>query len=166
METVLTAINVRRTKRISNTNPHCLRIASTHSLQCFVSLLSSGSVFNYDCYGCLETTGCYYCAGDGTCSNSPSYIYTGRTQSCQEPVDYIVGGEVCSLTPDTNVFSDPLYDGQKWVYDMINVVPVWEKGYFGADVRVRVNDDGVENTHPGEYLLDKAPCNDTIDGAH
>ena len=31
---------------------------------------------------------------------------------------------------------------------MINVVPVWEKGYFGNGVRVRVNDHGIESNHP------------------
>lgn len=70
-------------------------------------------------------------------------------QSCTEPVDYLVDGEVCSLSPEANAFSDPLYDGQKWVYDMINIVPVWDKGYFGRGVRVRVNDDGIESTHLG-----------------
>ncbi|KAG7367189.1 subtilase family protease [Nitzschia inconspicua] len=106
------------------------------------------SQFNADCKGCLEAKGCFYCPGDGTCNNAPTYIFEGAIQSCLEPVDYLVGGAICSLSPDDNFFNDPLYDGQRWVYDMINIVPVWEKGYSGKGVRVRVNDDGVENTHP------------------
>lgn len=68
-------------------------------------------------------------------------------------MDYIVDGEICSLAPEDNFFDDPLYDGQRWVYDMINIVSVWERGYFGNGVRVRVNDDGVESTHLGTF-----PC--------
>jgi hypothetical protein len=109
--------------------------------------------FNADCKGCLEAKGCYYCPGDGTCNNSPIYIFEGGIQSCLEQVDYITDGESCSLTPEQNFFDDPLYDGQRWVYDMINIVPVWERGYFGSGVRVRVNDDGVESTHPGTFAF-------------
>eukprot|EP00934_Nitzschia_sp_Nitz4_P002403 Nitzschia sp. Nitz4//scaffold272_size25479//3836//8863//NITZ4_008307-RA/size25479-processed-gene-0.9-mRNA-1//-1//CDS//3329545219//2398//frame0 len=54
-----------------------------------------------------------------------------------------------TCSPSGNTFSDPLYSGQSWVYDMINVQSVWEdKGYYGNGVRVRVNDNGVESTHP------------------
>jgi subtilisin family serine protease len=41
-----------------------------------------------------------------------------------------------------------MYSGQKWVFDMIRVVPVWEMGYFGTGVRVRINDGGVVADHP------------------
>jgi hypothetical protein len=139
----LTAINVRNVDA-SNTSWIYPVLPGSHIFFCI-----SGTQFNYDCYACLAATGCYYCAGDGTCSNSHSYIYTGMTQSCTEPVDYLVDGETCSLTQEANTFSDPLYDGQKWVYDMIKVVPVWEKGYFGNGVRVRINDDGIESSHLG-----------------
>lgn len=111
------------------------------------------SQFNADCQGCLAAKGCFYCPGDGTCSNAPTYIFEGAIQSCVEPVDYLVDGDTCSLDPDNNFFNDPLYDGQRWVYDMINIVPVWEKGYFGDGVRVRVNDDGVKSTHVGTLIL-------------
>merc|ERR1740130_2098924 len=26
--------------------------------------------FDFDCYGCLDAKGCYYCEGDATCQNS------------------------------------------------------------------------------------------------
>jgi subtilisin family serine protease len=50
-----------------------------------------------------------------------------------------------------NVSSDPLYNAQEWVYDMINVVPVWQSGIFGTGVHVRVNDEGVDFDH-SEFL--------------
>ena len=40
--------------------------------------------------------------------------------------------------------SDPLYQAQQWVYDMVGVLPVWERNVFGAGVRVRINDNGVD----------------------
>ena len=46
--------------------------------------------------------------------------------------------------PSDNFFSDPLYTSNEWVFDMINVEPVWERGIFGNGVRVRINDQGEE----------------------
>jgi Subtilase family/Proprotein convertase P-domain/Plexin repeat len=43
-----------------------------------------------------------------------------------------------------NFFGDPYYAQQRWVFDMIQLGPVWEQGIFGNGVRVRVNDDGVD----------------------
>ncbi|KAL3929269.1 MAG: hypothetical protein SGBAC_012287 [Bacillariaceae sp.] len=48
---------------------------------------------------------------------------------------------------ENNVFSDPEMGVQRWVFDMINVWPVWEQGIFGAGVRVRINDQGVDSHH-------------------
>ena len=45
------------------------------------------------------------------------------------------------------LLSDPLYSAQAWVYDMINVVPVWEQGILGTGVRVRINANRVDTTH-------------------
>jgi subtilisin family serine protease len=70
-------------------------------------------------------------------------------------------------------FSDPLYSAQEWVYDLINIVPVWEKGYFGNGIRVRINDDGMDTGHAefaGRYDRN-ASCEidgptETTDAAH
>mmetsp|Transcript_16893 Transcript_16893/g.40889 ORF Transcript_16893/g.40889 Transcript_16893/m.40889 type:complete len:1111 (+) Transcript_16893:137-3469(+) len=43
-----------------------------------------------------------------------------------------------------NFFDDEYYGYQQWVFEMINVGPVWAQGIFGDGVRVRVNDDGVD----------------------
>jgi subtilisin family serine protease len=45
------------------------------------------------------------------------------------------------------IISDPLYSGNAWVYEMVNIVPVWKQGIYGAGIRVRVNDDGVAGNH-------------------
>jgi hypothetical protein len=59
-----------------------------------------------------------------------------------------------------NFFHDPLYDGQKWVFDMIHVLPVWQQGIFGSSIRVRVNDNGVDDSHDefGERFEEFASC--------
>lgn len=41
-------------------------------------------------------------------------------------------------------FYDQYYNQQQWVFEMINLGPVWEQGLFGDGVRVRVNDDGMD----------------------
>ena len=33
-------------------------------------------------------------------------------------------------------FDDPEYEHQRWVFDMINVAPVWEQNIFGRGIRV------------------------------
>lgn len=100
--------------------------------------------FAYDCNGCLEN-GCYWCPGDAACYNSAYYTVSNIFSHCSKPSDYVQD----SCTASGNVFSDPLYSGQAWVYDMINVQPVWEeKKLFGTGIRVRVNDNGVEADHP------------------
>ena len=44
--------------------------------------------------------------------------------------------------------SDPDYSAQEWVFQLVNLLPVWKMGYFGKGIRVRVNDDGVNASHP------------------
>ena len=46
-----------------------------------------------------------------------------------------------------DVFNDPEMGVQRWVFDMINVWPVWEQGIFGTGIRVRINDEGVDSQH-------------------
>lgn len=43
-----------------------------------------------------------------------------------------------------NFFGDVDYSRQQWVFEMIQLGPVWEQGIFGNNVRVRINDDGVD----------------------
>ena len=32
---------------------------------------------------------------------------------------------------------------QDWIFQMINIYPVWERGIFGKGIRIRVNDEGM-----------------------
>jgi hypothetical protein len=89
-------------------------------------------------------------------------MFTGITQSCTSPTDYLEGGTgITECGSPDNFFDDPLYEAQSWVYRMINLEAVWSKGYFGENIRVRVNDDGVDflnnKEFEGRYNLD-ASC--------
>jgi subtilisin family serine protease len=42
---------------------------------------------------------------------------------------------------------EPLAGNNNWAYEMINVYPVWNDGYTGEGIKIRVNDDGVEVDH-------------------
>ena len=48
---------------------------------------------------------------------------------------------------DVPFFTDPYYEEERWVLDMIHILPVWQKGYFGSGIRVRINDNGVDRDH-------------------
>jgi hypothetical protein len=104
--------------------------------------------FDHDCFGCIENEDCFWCPGDALCSSSTTFVDTvnifEREHSCKTPEDYTT--ETC--TDPGNFFSDPLYSSQEWVFEMIKVREVWEKGYTGKGIRVRVNDEGIESTHP------------------
>jgi subtilisin family serine protease len=70
----------------------------------------------------------------------------------------------------STVYSDPLYQANAWIWDMIDVLPVWQQGIRGKGIRVRINDDGVDITHPefqGRYDA-AASCDNILptDSAH
>ena len=46
-----------------------------------------------------------------------------------------------------------MYEAQSWIYNLINVVPVWEQGYTGSGVQVAINDDGIDLTMAGAVTL-------------
>ena len=83
------------------------------------------------------------------------------------------GPEDCdsSAAASTNVYSDPLYDSMTWQYQLINIEAVWRQNITGAGVHVRVNDDGVDATHPefaGKFDIEHScanylPGNSTLD---
>jgi Subtilase family len=114
----------------------------------------------YDCPTCLAAQG-YWCPGDAICRGHPvddSYLadqQQGEEEttrmliltSCPNASDWKQSS--CNVPiHDDNVYTDPLYDSMKWMYDMINVESVWRLGITGAGVHVRINDeDGVDATH-------------------
>jgi hypothetical protein len=115
----------------------------------FLEQCSNGDCFDcdpcrnnqFDLRACIAN-GCFWCPGDGSCAGSDQYpSILGLDQSpCFDPSDY----QSTTQRNPQNFFPDPLYDAQKWVYDMIRVVPVWEAGIFGTGVNVRINDLGID----------------------
>jgi len=107
-----------------------------------------GQAFNFDCAGCVEA-GYYWCPGDAVCQSESrgSQFWSfgpGLQPACPASSDWKT---TCDADPD-NVFTDPLYDAMKWQFEMINIEEVWQQGITGAGIHVRVNDDGVDSTHP------------------
>jgi len=71
-----------------------------------------------------------------------------KVSSCIAADDWLTGDSAaCAASTTDNLFNDPNYSAQKWVYDLMNVEPVWRQGITGKGVMVRVNDpDGVDPT--------------------
>jgi hypothetical protein len=61
-------------------------------------------------------------------------------------------------------FSDPYYEQESWVFHMINIQPVWVRGIYGTGVHIRINDEGVDFSHPefaGRVDIDNS-CDDYL----
>jgi hypothetical protein len=149
-------------------------VASIHSAM-FVSsrpLLNQQSCHMLmDCNSCVETShrSCSWCPHNGNCVNTTkskneqtSNIFDScpgnpinecsSSSSSSSSNSAIFSDGVQTLeSPDNdsldNFFGDVNYAQQQWVFDMINLGPVWEQGIFGTGVRVRVNDDGVDGNN-------------------
>jgi subtilisin family serine protease len=95
----------------------------------------------------MNAKGCYYCPGDGTCENSPEYSSTNKIAVCQNLNDYIslnTADTLDACIADDAFTKDPTYGGSQWVFEMTNVIDVWETyGLTGKGVTIRINDDGV-----------------------
>lgn len=98
-------------------------------------------IYDLDLRACIAN-GCLCYPGDASCAESDQHpILLGLNEHpCFDPSEY----QSSIASNFQNFFQDPLYDAQKWVYDMIRVVPVWKAGIFGAGVKVRVNDLGID----------------------
>jgi subtilisin family serine protease len=104
--------------------------------------------YDLDCSACL-VDGCVYCPKDGLCVSGmiPQDYFApsnAKVPACSSQ-DY--QSESCVADAD-NVFNDPFYTEQSWVYDLIDVEPVWRRGITGEGVHIRINDDGVNGNHP------------------
>jgi len=116
-------------------------------------------VFNYDCASCVEA-GCNWCPGDATCLSTkldaPFWkLNSHKTTSCGTASDWV---NTCDPIREENVFNDPLYDAMSWIYQQIDIEPVWRNDFTGLGVHIRINDDGVDGDH-----LELA---DNFDGAY
>ena len=96
--------------------------------------------FNTDCFDCdpcqeysftscqdCTANGCVWCGMDAICvgaavliqlSSSSFFQFTCTVEDFTNNCDSI----------SSNVFPDPLYDAQSWIYDQINVEEVWKSG--------------------------------------
>ena len=74
------------------------------------------------CDACT-TAGCRWCAADAVCFPALALQLSGVELTCTRD-DFV---DVCSANDDY-FYSDPLYGAMNWVYEMINVKPVWEQG--------------------------------------
>lgn len=129
--------------------------------------------FHANCEVCLLHH-CHWCPGDATCYNSNHYRPIHQYTSCPQPEDFwqdtttndnnnnnrrAVVETMCQAASSTTTTTtssntntplptkDPLYPAQSWVLDQIEVRQVWEMGYTGQGVHVRINDGGVEASH-------------------
>lgn len=106
--------------------------------------------FNTDCFDCdpchdNDFTTCEQCTADGNCNwcslegtcfakdktwtagarirlNGDMFVLTCQAQ------DYAFAANECAALEATNVFADPLYDANQWIFDLIDVEPVWRQG--------------------------------------
>ena len=72
---------------------------------------------------------------------------------------------MCSGIPSNPIGSDPMYGAQSWVFDLINVRPVWQEGFTGRGVQIVVNDDGVDLTLPDFGALPDGSAKFDISGS-
>lgn len=96
----------------------------------------------YDFTSCEECTSasgglnCNWCGKDGSCFSSDKSLLAN---SYSRPLDVFVltceqedwafaEFQCASIAPNNNVYSDPLYTSNQWVFDLIDVEPVWRSG--------------------------------------
>ena len=90
---------------------------------------------SFDCDPCMKYKfdGCEVCTsapeGCGWCDSDAICISFGTpllapfiSEGCAAIID------TCDSLSDSNYFSDPLYGAANWIFDMINVKPVWDSG--------------------------------------
>merc|ERR1719424_2247258 len=55
-----------------------------------------------------------------------------------------------------------MYGGLNWIFEKIKVKPVWERGIYGNGIHVRINDEGIELSHP--EFIGRVDLNASCDG--
>jgi len=82
------------------------------------------------CEACIGAGGAW-CGKDTRCSDPLLAIfageYNGEMHTCTQE-DYAYTTEDCARVNSGNLYPDPLYSGLSWVYELINVEPVWRNG--------------------------------------
>ena len=107
------------------------------------------------CDTCTENPGCYWCPTDALCYAHPYTEYPSpllvASGSCSTS-DWVTTCDTSSSSSSSQLldvpFSDPLYQANSWAFDLIDVASVWEQGITGSGVTIRINDKGVDASHP------------------
>ncbi len=99
-------------------------------------------VFDADCNSCIDR-GFFFCSGDATCRSRKDGFDSPCIDVCRVPEDFI-SKDFGLCIPEEAVTKDPLYMANKWMYEMINVLDVWEEGFTGKGVSIRINDELVD----------------------
>ena len=84
------------------------------------------------CDACISK-GCSWCDSDAICISSGRAIPTTPFIGCTGVID------TCASLSESNYFSNPLYGAANWIFDMINVKPVWDSGiskFFSSWLKV------------------------------
>ena len=128
------------------------------------------SSFRYTtCSDCTSNAGCYWCPGDGLCYSKPYAPYPDPLVSTSDSCGSAASDWVTTCTDDAsgsaaNVYSDPFYDSDSWAFRLVNVESVWKQGIAGNGIHIRINDEGVDASHPefaGKFDIN-ASCSDYL----
>ena len=119
-------------------------VGSTYCLDC-----DECRQYDLDCSACLGE-GCVYCPKDGLCASESNmqdhHSSNVKVSACSSEDYQSLSCDVAGAS--INVFNDLMYTEQSWVYDIIDVQPVWRRGITGKGVHIRINDLGVDGHHP------------------
>jgi subtilisin family serine protease len=89
-----------------------------------------------------------FCAAESLCAPAddvptPAFLAGhGKVSTCATDDFVATCGTGAAASPD------PYYGAAAWYLDLMNVEAAWASGVTGAGVRIRVNDDGVDASHP------------------
>jgi hypothetical protein len=83
----------------------------------------------YSFTSCQDCTanGCVWCGMDAICVGAAVPIQLSSSSFSQITCTVEDFTNTCDSI-SSNVFPDPLYDAQSWIYDQINVEEVWKSG--------------------------------------
>lgn len=95
------------------------------------------------CDACTSS-GCLWCGSDAVCVSPGNLPVDGsilNTLSCK-------AADFSDTCPSNPAKTDPLYEANLWRVDLINLQEAWDAGYTGKGVGIRINDNGVDWSHP------------------
>jgi subtilisin family serine protease len=81
---------------------------------------------------------------DAICTRSA--FVNNLFSACRQASDFTQ--DTCNTQQDRLIaFNDPLIHSQEWFLNMMKVPEAWKLGYTGKNVRVRINDSGIDALH-------------------